>query len=199
MRPTDFFLAVDGFRWESVWPGTTWKSNVPWTREILRRPGRRRSRWRSTGRVSTSSWRSTTCWTWQWFVLSWHIGGDHHIFLQMCQCQLVGVVVIESAFGGFFSIPQITGELSPVQEPSSLRPSPGHRPVPAKHLVSTETSRKPKKNKIHQGQPPEAGAVPPKCSSQLDTRCTSAAVPKIDVSAAVTEGGEKVCGHDVHQ
>ncbi|XP_075882235.1 centrosomal protein of 104 kDa isoform X2 [Nelusetta ayraudi] len=70
----------------------------------------------------------------------------------------------------------ITGELSPVQEPSSLRP------VPAKHLVSTETSRKPKKNKTHQGQPPEAAAVPPKCGGQLDTRCTSAAVPKIDVS-----------------
>lgn len=101
--------------------------------------------------------------------------------------------MIESAFGGFFSIPQITGELSPVQEPSSLWP------VPAKHLVSTETSRKPKKNKTHQGQPPEAAAVPPKCGGQLDTRCTSAAVPKIDVSAAVTEGGEKVCGHAVHQ
>lgn len=64
----------DDYRWGSVWPGMTWKSNVPWTREIWRRPGGRRSRWRSTGRVSTSSWRSTTCWTWQWFVPLWHSG-----------------------------------------------------------------------------------------------------------------------------
>lgn len=78
----------DGFRWESVWLGTTWKSNVPWTREILRRPGRRRSRWRSTGRVSTSSWRSTTCWTWQWFVPIWHTGSDHSVHV------VVGLVLI---------------------------------------------------------------------------------------------------------
>lgn len=89
--------------------------------------------------------------------------------------------------------PQIRGELSPVQEPSSLRPSPGHRPVPAKHLVSTEPAMKMKRNKIHQGQQPEAGAVSPKCSSQRDTLCTSAAVPKIDVGGAVMKGGEKVC------
>lgn len=88
--------------------------------------------------------------------------------------------------------PQIRREFSPVQEPSSLRPSPGHRPVPAKHLVSTETAIKMRRNKIHQGQQSEAGAVSPKCSSQQDTRCTSAVVPKIDVSGAVMKGGGKV-------
>lgn len=31
-------------------------------------PRRRRSWWRSTGGAYTSSWRSTTCWTWQWSV-----------------------------------------------------------------------------------------------------------------------------------
>lgn len=99
----------------------------------------------------------------------------------------------EFAFSGLFLFPQIRGELSPVQEPSSLRPSPGHRPVPAKHLVSTGTAIKMKRNKIHHSQQPEAGAVSPKCSSHQDTRCTS--LPKIDVSGAARRCGEKVCAH----
>lgn len=96
---------------------------------------------------------------------------------------------IQSTFNGFLLLlrQQITrvSESTAAQEGPFLQPSLGHRPVPTKHLVSTDTFKKEKKTKTPQSQLSEAGAVTPKFSSQPDTPCTSAAVPKIDVSATL--------------
>lgn len=102
-----------------------------------------------------------------------------------------GKVMTHSALTGFCShLPpchQITrtAESSPAQDPSSLQPSPGHHSVPTKPPVSTDTFRKEKKTNAPQSQQSDAGTVAPKLSSQPDTPCTPAAVPKIDVSATL--------------
>uniref|UniRef100_A0A3B4UP44 Centrosomal protein of 104 kDa n=2 Tax=Seriola dumerili TaxID=41447 RepID=A0A3B4UP44_SERDU len=71
---------------------------------------------------------------------------------------------------------------SPLQDPPSLLPSPGHRSVPAKSLVSTDTFRKGRKTNAPQNQQLATETVAPKLSSQPDTPCTpAAAIPKIDV------------------
>ncbi|XP_037628154.1 centrosomal protein of 104 kDa isoform X2 [Sebastes umbrosus] len=76
-----------------------------------------------------------------------------------------------------------TADSSPAQDPPSLLPSPGHRSVPTKPLMSTDTFRKGKKTNAPQNQQSDAEAVVPKLSSQADTPCTPAAVPKIDVTS----------------
>ncbi|XP_056240342.1 centrosomal protein of 104 kDa isoform X1 [Seriola aureovittata] len=71
---------------------------------------------------------------------------------------------------------------SPLQDPPSLLPSPGHRSVPAKSLVSTDTFGKGRKTNAPQNQQLATETVAPKLSSQPDTPCTpAAAIPKIDV------------------
>lgn len=42
-----------------------WRSDVRSKRKTTTWPRGKKSWWKSTGGVSTSSWRSTTCWTWQ--------------------------------------------------------------------------------------------------------------------------------------
>lgn len=69
------------------------------------------------------------------------------------------------------------------KDPSSLQASPALHSVPAKPPVSTGAFRKVKKTNVPQSQQSDAGTVVPKQSSQPDTPCTPAAVPKIDVSA----------------
>ncbi|XP_074500765.1 centrosomal protein of 104 kDa isoform X2 [Sebastes fasciatus] len=76
-----------------------------------------------------------------------------------------------------------TADSSPAHDPPSLLPSPGHRSVPTKPLMSTDTFRKGKKTNAPQNQQSDAEAVVPKLSSQPDTPCTPAAVPKIDVTS----------------
>ncbi|XP_078110642.1 centrosomal protein of 104 kDa isoform X2 [Sander vitreus] len=66
------------------------------------------------------------------------------------------------------------------QDPPSLLPSPGHCSVPTKPLVSTDTFRKGKKTNAPQNKQSDAENVLPKLSSQPDTPCTPAALPKID-------------------
>ncbi|XP_071331392.1 centrosomal protein of 104 kDa isoform X2 [Trachinotus anak] len=72
---------------------------------------------------------------------------------------------------------------SPLQDPPSLLPSPGHHSVPAKSLASTDTFRKGKKTNTPRSQQLATETVVHKLSSQPDTPCTPAAVPKIDVSS----------------
>ncbi|XP_028437614.1 centrosomal protein of 104 kDa isoform X2 [Perca flavescens] len=69
---------------------------------------------------------------------------------------------------------------SPARDPPSLLPSPGHRSVPTKPLVSTDTFRKGKKTNAPQNKQSDTENVLPKLSSQPDTPCTPAALPKID-------------------
>ncbi|KAF1390763.1 hypothetical protein PFLUV_G00061420 [Perca fluviatilis] len=69
---------------------------------------------------------------------------------------------------------------SPARDPPSLLPSPGHRSVPTKPLVSTDTIRKGKKTNAPQNKQSDSENVLPKLSSQPDTPCTPAALPKID-------------------
>lgn len=63
-------LFPGSFRWGSVWLDMMWRSDVRSKRKTMTWPKRRRSWWRSTGGASTSSWKSTTCWTWQWSVVN---------------------------------------------------------------------------------------------------------------------------------
>ncbi|XP_040922106.1 centrosomal protein of 104 kDa isoform X2 [Toxotes jaculatrix] len=72
---------------------------------------------------------------------------------------------------------------SPLQDPPSFLPSPGHRSVPAKPLVSTDTFRKGKKTNTPHNQQAATETVVPKLSTQPETPCTPAAVPKIDVTS----------------
>nr|XP_046252684.1 centrosomal protein of 104 kDa isoform X2 [Scatophagus argus] len=74
-------------------------------------------------------------------------------------------------------------ESSPAQDPPSVEPSPGHRSVLTKPLVSTDTFRKEKVTNPPQSQQSDAGAVAPKLSCQPGTPCTPAAAPKIDVTS----------------
>ncbi|XP_023132028.2 centrosomal protein of 104 kDa isoform X1 [Amphiprion ocellaris] len=68
------------------------------------------------------------------------------------------------------------------QHPSPLLPSPGHPSVPIKALVSTDTFRKGKKSDTHQNLLSTTETVVPKRSNLPDTPCTTAVVPKIDVT-----------------
>ncbi|XP_030589326.1 centrosomal protein of 104 kDa isoform X2 [Archocentrus centrarchus] len=61
--------------------------------------------------------------------------------------------------------------------------SPGHFSVPTNPLVATDTFRKGKKPNIHQTQQSAEETIMCKLSSQPDTPCTPAAVPKIDVNS----------------
>ncbi|XP_044066906.1 centrosomal protein of 104 kDa [Siniperca chuatsi] len=72
---------------------------------------------------------------------------------------------------------------SPAQDPPSLQPSPGHCSVPTKPLVSTDTFRKGETTNAPQNLQSDTGTVARKLSSQPDTPCTPAAVPKIDVTS----------------
>ncbi|XP_035500874.2 centrosomal protein of 104 kDa isoform X1 [Scophthalmus maximus] len=72
---------------------------------------------------------------------------------------------------------------SPLQDPPPALPSPGHRLVPAKPLESTDTFRKDKKTNTPQDQQSATKTVMPKLSSQPDTPCTPAAVPKLDFTS----------------
>uniref|UniRef100_A0A8D0CPH9 Centrosomal protein of 104 kDa n=1 Tax=Sander lucioperca TaxID=283035 RepID=A0A8D0CPH9_SANLU len=74
----------------------------------------------------------------------------------------------------------MAADSSPTEDPPSLLPSPGHRSVPTKPLVSTDTFRKGKKTNAPQNKQSDAENVLPKLSSQPDTPCTPAALPKID-------------------
>ncbi|XP_034392909.1 centrosomal protein of 104 kDa isoform X2 [Cyclopterus lumpus] len=71
---------------------------------------------------------------------------------------------------------------SSTQDPSALLPSPGRRSVPTQPLVSTDAFKAGKKQNGHQNQQSDAETVVAKPSSQPDTPCTPAAVPKIDVT-----------------
>ncbi|XP_068589132.1 centrosomal protein of 104 kDa [Cebidichthys violaceus] len=64
----------------------------------------------------------------------------------------------------------------------ALLPSPGRRSVPMKPLGSTDTFREGKKMNAPQNQQSDAETIVAKLSSQPDTPCTPAAVPKIDVT-----------------
>ncbi|XP_022056229.2 centrosomal protein of 104 kDa isoform X2 [Acanthochromis polyacanthus] len=68
------------------------------------------------------------------------------------------------------------------QHPSPRLPSPGHRSVPIKALVSTDTFRKGKKNDTHQNLLSATETVLPKHTNLPDTPCTAAVVPKIDIT-----------------
>ncbi|GAA6223456.1 centrosomal protein of 104 kDa [Lates japonicus] len=71
---------------------------------------------------------------------------------------------------------------SPLRDPPSHLPSPGHHSVPTKHLVSTDTFRKVKKTITPQNQQPATETVVPKLSSQPHTPCSPTAdLPKIDI------------------
>ncbi|XP_059189170.1 centrosomal protein of 104 kDa [Centropristis striata] len=72
---------------------------------------------------------------------------------------------------------------SPAQDPPSLLPSPGHRSVSTKPLVSTDIIRKGKKANAPQNQQSGAEPVVAKLSSQPDIPCTPAALPKTDVTS----------------
>ncbi|XP_042348111.1 centrosomal protein of 104 kDa [Plectropomus leopardus] len=72
---------------------------------------------------------------------------------------------------------------SPTRDPPSLLPSPSHHSVPTEPLVSSDTFRKGKKPNAHQNQQSDAGTVASKLSSQPDTPCTPAVVPKLDVTS----------------
>ncbi|XP_047457260.1 centrosomal protein of 104 kDa isoform X2 [Mugil cephalus] len=69
----------------------------------------------------------------------------------------------------------------PAQYSPPLLPSPGRRSVPTRPPVSTDTWKKAKKPNTHQNQQSPAETAAPKLSSQPQTPCTPAAVPKIDV------------------
>ncbi|XP_039979268.1 centrosomal protein of 104 kDa-like, partial [Xiphias gladius] len=71
---------------------------------------------------------------------------------------------------------------SPLQDPPSLLPSPGHHSVPSKPLVSTDAFRKGKKTNMPQNQQSATETVVPKPTSQPDTPCPPATIPKIDVT-----------------
>lgn len=76
---------------------------------------------------------------------------------------------------------------SPLRDPPSHLPSPGHHSVPTKHLVSTDTFRKVKKTITPQNQQPATETLVPKLSSQPHTLCSpTAALPKIDVSSTLS-------------
>ncbi|XP_069550174.1 centrosomal protein of 104 kDa [Brachyistius frenatus] len=72
---------------------------------------------------------------------------------------------------------------SPAQYHPPLLPSPGHRSVPTKPPLSTDTFRKGRNTNTQQNQQPAAETVAPKLSSQPDTPCTPATIPKIDVNS----------------
>ncbi|XP_028266761.1 centrosomal protein of 104 kDa [Parambassis ranga] len=73
-----------------------------------------------------------------------------------------------------------SAEPSVAQHPPSALPSPPHCSVPSKPLVSKKTFIKGKKT--HHNQQSAEKPVAPKPSSQPNTPCTPAAVPKIDVT-----------------
>lgn len=61
--------------------------------------------------------------------------------------------------------------------------SPGRSSVPIEPLLATDTFRKGKKPNIHQTQQSAEETIMCKLSSQPDTPCTPAAVPKVDVNS----------------
>ncbi|XP_074537277.1 centrosomal protein of 104 kDa isoform X2 [Halichoeres trimaculatus] len=74
-------------------------------------------------------------------------------------------------------------ESSPVKDPSSLQPSPGHSSVSTKPLESTGTFKKKKNTNTPQRQQSDGETVAPKPSRQPETLSTPATLPKIDVTS----------------
>lgn len=110
---------------------------------------------------------------------------DKHQDKLLCPRKLTTHVFIHCSTNFFSVCPlchQITSTAGLAQRPPLTLPSPGHRSIPNKSLLSSDTFRKEKKLSSHQHQQPAKQTVVFQHSNLPDAPFTPAAVPNIDVS-----------------